>query len=101
MKPEEAIKILRERIGLINQDGSDTADLVEYHEALESAVKALEKQIPMTPNNMRTILDFSGRYYTKKGNCPACNSEGLYKADIYCNKCGQKLDWNEKDGVQH
>lgn len=52
----------------------------------------------MKPNNVRTILDFSGRYYTKKGNCPACNSEGLYKADFYCNKCGQKLDWGEENG---
>lgn len=93
MKPEEAIKILQERIGLTKKVWSNVPEIIEYREALELAVKALEKQTPMTPNNARTILDFSGRYYTKKGNCPACNSEGLYKADIYCNKCGQKLDW--------
>lgn len=98
MKPEEAIENLRERIGLINQDGSDTADLAEYREALETAAKALEKQIPMKPNNMKTISDFSGRYYTTKGNCPVCNIEELYKSDFYCNKCGQKLDWGEENG---
>lgn len=95
MKPEEAIKILQERIGLTKRVWSNVPEIIEYREALESAVKALEKQIPMTPNNMRTILDFSGRYYTTKGNCPVCNSEGLYKSDFYCNKCGQKLDWEE------
>ena len=52
----------------------------------------------MKPNNVETIFDFSGKYYTTKGNCPVCNREGLYKADIYCNKCGQKLDWGEENG---
>lgn len=93
MKPEESIKILRKRIDLIKQDWSDMADLVEYQKALERAVKALEKQIPRKPDNIKSILDFSGRYYTTKGNCPVCNREKLYKSDFYCNKCGQKLDW--------
>ena len=97
MKPEEAIKILQEHIGLTKKVWSNVPEIIEYREALESAVKALEKQTPMKPNNARTIFDFSGRYYTKKGNCPVCNSEGLYKADIYCNKCGQKLDWEGRN----
>lgn len=96
MKPEEAIEFLQERIDLINQGWSDMADLVKYRVALEIAVKAVRKQIPMKPNNMKTIFDFSGKYYTTKGDCPACNSEGLYKADFYCNRCGQKLDWSEE-----
>lgn len=61
--------------------------------ACDFGAKALKKQIPMKPNNVKSILDFSGRYYTVKGDCPVCNSEGLYKSDFYCNKCGQKLDW--------
>lgn len=63
--------------------------------ACDSGAKALEKQIPRRPNNVKSIFDFSGRYYTTKGDCPACNREGLYKSDFYCNKCGQKLDWSE------
>lgn len=66
MKPEEAIKILQERIGLTKKVWSNVPEIIEYREALESAVKALEKQTPMKPNNARTIFDFSGRYYTKK-----------------------------------
>lgn len=61
--------------------------------ACDSGAKALEKQIPEKPKNVKSIFDFSGRYYTTKGNCPVCNSEVLYKLDFYCNKCGQKLDW--------
>jgi len=98
MKPEEAIKILQERIDLAKKVWSNVPEIIEYREALELAVKALEKQTPMKPNDMKTISDFSGRYYTTKGNCPVCNIEELYKSDFYCNKCGQKLDWGEENG---
>lgn len=97
MKPEEAIEILRERIDFTREIWSNMPEIIEYHEALELAIKALQVQIPMKPNNIKSIFDFSGRYYTEKGNCPACNREGLYKSDFYCNKCGQKLDWGEED----
>ncbi|RGK95245.1 hypothetical protein DXC87_02190 [Blautia obeum] len=52
-----------------------------------------EKQIPKKPKNMKSIFDFSGRYYTTKGECPTCSAEGVYRSSLYCNKCGQKLDW--------
>lgn len=98
MKPEEAIEILRERIDFTQEIWSNMPEIIEYHEALELAIKALQVQIPMKPDNIKSILDFSGRYYTTKGDCPVCNREGLYKSDFYCNKCGQKLDWGEEDG---
>lgn len=93
MKPEEALKELS--YGDTAYGGNCT------YEVRMGAIKALKKQIPMKPNNIKSIFDFSGRYYTTKGNCPVCNSEGLYKSDFYCNKCGQRLDWSGKDGVQH
>lgn len=89
MKPEEAIKKLRYPE---LPDGLVMVDL----ETRQEAIKVLGKQIPMKPNNIKSIFDFSGRYYTTKGNCPVCNSEGLYKSDFYCNKCGQKLDWGKE-----
>lgn len=64
-------------------DGLVMVDL----ETRQEAIKALGKQIPMKPNNIKSILNFSGRYYTTKGDCPVCNREGLYKSDFYCNKC--------------
>lgn len=98
MKPEEAIKILQGRIELTKKVWSNAPEIIEYREALELAVKALQVQIPMKPDNIKYIFDFSGRYYTTNGNCPVCNREKLYKSDFYCNKCGQKLDWGEKNG---
>ena len=90
MKPEEALKEL-------SYDDTAYGGNCTY-EVRMGAIKALKKQISMKPNNIKSILDFSGRYYTTKGNCPVCNREGLYKSDFYCNKCGQKLDWGEEDG---
>lgn len=59
MKPEDAIKILQERIDLINQDWSYIPELVEYRKALKRAVKALKKQIPRKMNNLSEVyLDF-------------------------------------------
>lgn len=90
MKPEEALKEL-------SYDDTAYGGNCTYG-VRQEAIKALQKQIPMKPNNIKTIFDFSGRYYTTKGDCPVCNREGLYKSDFYCNKCGQKLDWGEEDG---
>ena len=55
-----------------------------------------EKQISKKPKNIKSILDFSGNYYTSKGDCPTCGAKGLYRSSLYCNKCGQKLDWGEE-----
>lgn len=90
VKPEEALKEL-------SYDDTAYGGNCTY-EVRMGAIKALKKQIPMKPNNIKSIFDFSGRYYTTKGNCPVCNREGLYKTDFYCNKCGQKLDWGEENG---
>ena len=54
-------------------------------------------QIPEKPKNVKSIFDFSGRYYTTKGDCPCCGAKGLFRAISYCYSCGQKLDWGEED----
>lgn len=92
MKPEEAIEKLR------CPELPDGLVMVGL-EARQKAIKALKKQIPMKPNNIKSIFDFSGRYYTTRGNCPVCNRERLYRSDFYCNKCGQKLDWRKENGI--
>lgn len=43
MKPEEAIKNLRERIDLAKKVWTNVPGIVEYRKALELAVKALKK----------------------------------------------------------
>lgn len=66
--------------------------------ACDYGAKTLEKQIPMRPNNVKTIFDFSGKYYTTKGDCPCCGKTEIHSNANYCPNCGQKLDWggNEK-----
>ena len=86
MKPEEALKEL-------SYDDTAYGGECTYEVRME-AIKALEKQIPKKITNMKRILDFSGNYYTSSGNCHCCKEE-LNRSFIYCNKCGQKLDWEE------
>lgn len=95
MNNEEAMVELHECFNCLRFQ-SDLS-VLNYKKALVLAIKALRKQIPMKPNNIKDILDFSGNYYTSRGNCPCCK-EGLNRSFIYCNKCGQKLDWGGING---
>lgn len=94
MNNEEAMVELHECLNSIRLQ-SNTPVLLNYRKALVLAIQALRKQIPMKPNNIKDIIDFAGKYYTTKGDCPVCGREGVFKSDLYCNKCGQKLDWEE------
>lgn len=69
-----------------------------YGEAINMAIKALEKQTPKKP-----IIDGALRDYW---NCPVCNSRfGGRFGDIrmeqtnYCHVCGQKIDWGDLDEI--
>ena len=83
MTEEEAIEILK--------DERDYAQLPWYvNQALEMAIKALEKQIPysLKPNKC------------KGGAIPVCGKCGgimdLIQGDLdYCPNCGQKILWEE------
>lgn len=92
MKPEEAIKILQGRIDLTKKVWSNVPEIIEYREALELAVKALEKQIPKKP------IIYPG---TNRADCPICMKtvRGIGKPfGKHCAGCGQKLDWGEENG---
>lgn len=87
MNPEEAIEILRGRIDLTKKVWSNVPEIIEYREALELAVKALEKQIPKKP------IIYPG---TNRADCPICikTVRGIGKPfGKHCAGCGQKLDW--------
>ena len=60
-------------------------------EALDVAIKALEKQIPKKPSEMQPANKLTNGYY----GCPICkNVVGIDDIqDDYCPTCGQKLDW--------
>lgn len=81
MENKIAIGMLQSRISLMK---SDYPQIAKYGEALELAVKALEKQIK--------------KKYMRKGNqeiCPCCGNDisRIAPKEDYCHKCGQKIYW--------
>lgn len=61
-------------------------------EALQTALSALEKQIPRKPIGG---FDFANNEYEICCQCSAIVQDGEWKAN-YCPDCGQALDWSEK-----
>lgn len=58
-------------------------------EDIEMAIAALEKQVTKKPLNM------SEECGLLIGNCLCCNEKiNQYLNTLYCEYCGQKIDWN-------
>lgn len=81
MKPEEAIQAVKEVTGM-SLPWND-----RHYEALQMALSALEKQIPMRP---KMPLD---AYWT----CPTCGKR-VMDPDEHCIGCGQKIYWTDGEG---
>ena len=89
MTVEEAIKTIQIAIAEVEWEYP-----LDYSIAFETAINALEKQIPKKPINEEC-------YYI----CPCCRGElGVSDDDIfiyklsmpkYCSNCGCVLDWSE------
>ena len=76
MDAKQAIEIL--------SDG--TKDWKEVISALSLAIKALEKEVPKKP------VEIKGMKH--RGSCPRCKSIHDPRS-LYCEDCGQKLDWEK------
>lgn len=61
-------------------------------ENVEVVVKALEKQIPKKPKDIR-YFGMAGHHI---GLCPVCN-DGANSEFQYCGDCGQRLDWSVEE----
>ena len=81
MTYEEAIKLLNSMA--IYHFDKYTAN------AIDTAINALEKQIPKKPIEKFAFSDDIGA-----GLCPFCN-EGVNEEMNFCSYCGQALDWKE------
>ncbi|MBO5208052.1 MAG: hypothetical protein J6B68_01770 [Lachnospiraceae bacterium] len=59
----------------------------EANEACDTAISALEKQIPKKP----TVTKY---YYF----CPECGTRrSIKQKHNFCHDCGQAIDWSDKD----
>ena len=76
----------------------DNKQLEEDIQVYETAIKALEKQIPKPIINREVIKDFNEKPLYICGNCPNCGCVRLRSTDTdYCVACGQKLNWQVHD----
>lgn len=116
MTPEEAIKSIDEILNTtLNYDESIDYELTSCDfDWLETAKKALEKQIPKKPIDefsTHAIYDNDGNYLDQLNiftfKCPACNNI-LASGEIsitdcveihYCEHCGQAIDWSENNEI--
>ena len=81
MKPEEAIKYLRDPIG---------KSLEQHDKAVKMAIEALEKQVPKKP--------IEGATFKHIGKCPDCRQTiSTRSAFRNCQYCGQKIDWGNEE----
>ena len=90
MTYEEAIEILQEERNYCQFP-------VYIERAIETAISAIEKQIPKEPKSVERYLF----------ECPCCKDDlGVSEDDIfvyeiptpmYCSKCGQALDWSDTE----
>lgn len=76
---------------------------------LDTAISALERQIPMKPIEEEEEKQYSEEYGLFNILCPVCNNyigyytEAMYKPEYiymrYCNECGQRIDddWSGDD----
>ena len=72
---------------------------IEY---FETAIEALEKQLPKKPTYEGDGYAPDGTFVYDTWECPNCG--GCYEVDYddydYCPKCGQKIDWSENRRVE-
>lgn len=105
MTESEAI----EKLNMLNDALNwQRADADECSEALQMAIKALEKQIAKKPKKSG-VTDKRGIFHPINGIdgvpydlCPLCEANlcttGILgrKKMNYCKECGQKLDWSDE-----
>ena len=92
MTPEEAITILKIAKTEVEWDYP-----LDYAIAIDTAISALEKQIPKKPDYEADGYDNKGELIYDTWICPNC--EKRYEVDYdhydYCPKCGQAIDWSD------
>lgn len=96
MKSKEAIETIKVAIAEVEWDYP-----MDYTIAFETAIEALEKQIPKKPIFSHNLSDTLSVFHCECGNTIKVNHDaGIMNnnnAPNYCSKCGCRLDWSKED----
>lgn len=100
-KVREAIELIKSKIHILEKlknYGSAIEERKKKHiELYNTAIEALEKQLPKKPNFEGDGYAPDGTFVYDTWECPNCGE--CYEVDYddydYCPKCGQKIDWSE------
>ena len=96
MTPEEAIKTIQVAIAEVEWEYP-----LDYSIVFETAIEALEKQLPKPIyEHIDTRLIYKVRY--DKFRCSECGfttkfTDGHTAQYKYCPQCGQRLDWSDEE----
>ena len=109
----ELIGIMCRRCGMKESGAINNLELnrpfaySELQESIDIAIDALKKQIPKKPTQgepywwIDTVkVKGRNREVRKKSyshKCPCCGKGVAKLSNIFCNHCGQKLDWSDTD----
>lgn len=89
MKPEEAIETIKIAIAEVEWNYP-----MDYAAAFETAIEALEKQVPIKPVSKYEYRD-------NKNVCPSCETKNSCRIvmfwEKFCPDCGQAIDWSEEE----
>lgn len=94
MTYEEAIEIISSNIcyNLLGCMDGICKHTDEKPCAVQMAREALEKQTPKRPKRSKREIR-----YCEVWECPCCGFEWSSRIVDFCYKCGQAIDWSEKE----
>lgn len=103
MKENEAIEKLKNmRLYMqITDKNNDCKFTKDDYKANETAIQALEKQIPKKPIFNHNLSDTLSVFHCECGNAIKVSHDiGIMNnnnAPNYCSKCGCRLDWSDEE----
>lgn len=90
MTCEKAIEVMHDIAdNEIRYGDTRCQEALDWVEATDVAIKALEKQVP----KVACVIFHEPRTICKVARCPACNKR-IFGGD-FCEHCGQALFWKE------